>query len=110
MTGTAQKNLTLPVTAGTQALLALPAELTKPEAAEPCIRCGHCVEVCPVEISPVMITLAAEQDFFEIAADYGADACIECGNCTYVCPSKRPMLELMQYALSHVPQKNFSRP
>ena len=100
MTGAAQNSLAAAVTPGLPGLLALPEELVKPEQVEPCIRCGLCAAACPVDISPAMITLAAEQDLFELAKDYGAEACIECGNCTYVCPSKRPMLELVQYALN----------
>lgn len=100
MRGVAQEHLGVPVTGSTSAVLALAPEITKPASPEPCIRCGECVAHCPVEISPAMITLAAERDFFEVARDYGVEYCIECGNCSYVCPSKRPMLELIRYARS----------
>lgn len=102
MRGIAQEHLAVPVIASTTAVLGLPQEIVKPERVEPCIRCGECVAHCPVEISPVMITLAAERDLFEAARDYGAQHCIECGNCSYVCPSKRPMLELLRYASSRL--------
>lgn len=98
MTGPAIENLETSVMKETRAILGLPPEVVKPESLEPCIRCNQCVESCPVFISPVMITLAAEKDLFELAQDYGASLCIECGNCTYVCPAKRPMVELIQYA------------
>lgn len=98
MAGRALENLQTTVTPGMQGLLALPEELVKPEQVEPCIRCSKCVDACPVDISPALITLAAEQEQFALAMDYGAETCIECGNCSYVCPSKRPMVELIQYA------------
>lgn len=97
MAGTAVATLQVPVLKGTPGILGLPREVAKPEAVEPCIRCNRCVESCPVSISPVMITLAAEKDLLGIAQDYGASFCIECGNCSYVCPAKRPMVELIQY-------------
>ena len=100
MKGLAQATLDVPVLKSTSAVLALPKETAKPEEIEPCIRCGRCVEACPVEISPVMITLAAERDLFDIAHEYGAESCIECGNCAYVCPAKRPMVELIRYGAS----------
>lgn len=98
MRGRAVETAALPILKETSAVLGLPREVAKPESVEPCIRCGRCLESCPVSISPAMITLAAEKDLFELAEDYGAARCIECGNCSYVCPAKRPMLELIQYA------------
>ncbi len=98
MTGKAEADLSAPVMKGTQAILALPKEAIAPDEVEGCIRCQKCVEACPVEISPVMITLAAEIDDFEMAAMWGSELCIECGNCSFVCPSKRPMVELIRYA------------
>jgi electron transport complex protein RnfC len=98
MRGRAIENLDCPILADTRAILGLPPEEVKPGSVEPCIRCGFCVDHCPVSISPVMITLAAERGLFETAQEYGASFCIACGNCSYVCPSKRPMVELIQYA------------
>ncbi len=102
LSGHAQTRLEIPVMKGSKCILALPAEIAKPAEAEACVRCGKCIEVCPAGISPVMITLAAENDLFKIAEDYGADFCIDCGNCSYICPAKRPMTELMRYAATHV--------
>ncbi len=100
MRGTAQESLDVPILQSTEAILALPKEVARPLEVEPCIRCRLCVDACPVSLSPVMITLAAERDLFETAREWGAERCIECGNCSYVCPSNRPMLELIRYAVS----------
>ncbi len=101
MAGRAQVTAEVPVTAGTNAVLALPKEVAKEEGEEPCIRCNLCVDHCPVSLSPAMITLAAEQKEFAIAEEWNVTDCIECGNCAYVCPSKRPMLELIRLARDH---------
>ena len=101
MTGTALLSLDLPVVKKSRGILGLPREIVKPESVDPCIRCGRCIESCPESLSPVMITLAAENNLFDLAQDYGAHLCIECGNCSYVCPAKRPMVELIQYANAH---------
>ena len=100
MAGTAQMSTEVSARAGTNAILALPREVAKEEAEEPCIRCNRCVDHCPVSLSPVMITLAAERKEFTVAAEWSAADCVECGNCAYVCPSKRPMLELIRLARS----------
>lgn len=102
LSGAALSKLDFPVTAGASGLLALPKEVAKPEVAEPCIRCGKCLEVCPVDISPAMASLAAENGLLKLAREYGAGLCIECGNCSYICPSKRPLIELLRYAASAV--------
>jgi electron transport complex protein RnfC len=98
MAGTAQVTTEVPVTAGTNAILALPEEISKEETEEPCIRCNLCVDHCPVMLSPAMITLAAEQKEFAVAKEWNVGECIECGNCAYICPSKRPMLRLIRSA------------
>lgn len=98
MRGHLQKRQDVPILKGTTALLGLPPELRGAREEEPCIRCGRCVDVCPVEISPVMITLAAEKNLNELAQEYGAGECLYCGNCGFVCPSHRPMLELIRRA------------
>ena len=103
MLGITQLSLEVPVLKTTRAVLALPREATDFEAIEACIRCGRCIEACPAGISPAMIALAAEQNLFSLAREYGAGDCIACGNCAYVCPAKRPMTELVLYgAAGHI--------
>ena len=60
---------------------------------DPCIRCGWCVEGCPVRIHPAGLLAAAQADDPDLAETYGLAACIECGICNYVCPSRLPLLE-----------------
>ena len=98
MTGTAQETLDVPVTAGTNAILALPPVVARESHEQPCIRCNRCVDTCPVSLSPAMITIAAEHAEFEIAERRGAMDCVECGVCNYVCPSERPMATLLRLA------------
>ena len=101
MQGTALESLDVPLLKETPGLLGIPHELVKSGSVDPCIRCGRCVEVCPVSISPVTITLAAEKGLWDVAEEEGAHLCIECGNCAYVCPSRRPMVELIRTVHAH---------
>ena len=102
MRGVETPDREVPVIKGTQAVLALPAETVLRGSEEACIRCGRCLESCPVDLSPAMMTLAAERGLLENAKQYGLTACIECGNCAYVCPSKRPMLRRIREARASV--------
>lgn len=64
----------------------------RPVNPDPCVRCGWCVEGCPVRIQPAGLLEAAQRGDREMAERYGLHACIECGICSYVCPSRLPLL------------------
>ena len=58
-----------------------------------CLRCGWCVEACPVNIHPAGLLDAAQQNDPHLAERYGLKSCIECGICSYVCPARLPLLQ-----------------
>ncbi len=60
-------------------------------ASSQCIRCGWCVDHCPVRLN-----VSALNDDFELgqvrhAARAGSMRCVECGVCGYVCPARLPL-------------------
>jgi electron transport complex protein RnfC len=63
------------------------------EAAAACLRCGWCVEACPVNIHPAGLLDAAQLQDPALADAHGLRSCIECGICSYVCPSRLPLLQ-----------------
>ncbi|HNV86445.1 MAG TPA: RnfABCDGE type electron transport complex subunit C [Candidatus Omnitrophota bacterium] len=93
MSGVCVEDWNAPVIKGTQAIVALPPEDTKPRKVLPCIRCGLCLQACPVWINPCLIALAVETGNFDSLKAFHPERCVECGNCSYVCPSMRPMLQ-----------------
>jgi electron transport complex protein RnfC len=68
--------LDIPVTKGTSGvlLLAMPEKIE-----EPCIRCGKCVDICPLGLRPYQ--------------QQGMDECMECGCCAYECPTNRFLVQ-----------------
>jgi electron transport complex protein RnfC len=57
----------------------------------PCIRCGDCAAVCPVQLLPQQLFWYACADNESKLRDYGLIDCIECGCCDLVCPSHIPL-------------------
>lgn len=103
MMGFAVSSLDVPVTKGTSGIVALPeGGFFHAEEFGPCIRCGRCIDVCPMGLMPSMLSIYAEKGFYEGAKEYNLFDCFECGSCAFVCPSKRPIVQLIRLAKSQV--------
>ena len=102
MMGFAQSSLDVTVMKNTSGILLIPAEQVSQYTSEPCIRCGKCVEVCPMDILPATISQAVENERFDWAAQLNVLACIECGSCSYVCPSHRPLNQHFKRAKAEI--------
>ena len=57
----------------------------------PCIRCGDCAAVCPVQLLPQQLFWHASADNEQKLREFGLLDCIECGCCDLVCPSHIPL-------------------
>jgi electron transport complex protein RnfC len=93
MMGDTQPEQKTPIVKSTSGLLALSEENAVRRDAEPCIRCGKCVDVCPANLLPTSIYKAVEAEDIDRADELNANACCECGSCTYVCPSEIPLVQ-----------------
>lgn len=103
MMGFALYSLEVPVTKGTSGILVLPEEgVIHAEDFGPCIRCGRCIDICPMGLMPSMLSVLSEKGFYEETKDYNLFDCFECGSCTFVCPSKRPIVQLIRLSKSLV--------
>lgn len=88
-----------PVEKGTQGLLALAPSEVNPAPRSPCLRCGSCVEYCPVGLEPLELDLSLRKGDFARALNEGISSCIECGLCSTICPSRIPLMENFQQFL-----------
>ena len=64
----------------------------------PCIRCGKCMQACPVKLLPQQMYWHTRARDFEKVAEHKLSDCIECGACSYVCPSHIPLVDYFRFA------------
>ena len=105
MMGTAVADPAFPVLKQNNALVAFGPAVAALPAPGPCIRCGNCINACPMGLSPVEIAGAYTKNDGEMLDKLMVDLCIGCGTCSYVCPAKRPVTQTMNLAKA-VWQKN----
>lgn len=68
----------------------------------PCIRCGKCMDVCPVNLLPQQLYWHIRAKDFEKAQDHNLKDCIDCGCCSYVCPSHIPLVDYYRFAKTEI--------
>jgi electron transport complex protein RnfC len=99
MMGFAQYTLNVPIIKGTSGILALSKKDVNSGKESPCIKCGKCVEVCPMGLVPSMLSILGERNLYgEAKEEYDLLDCVECGSCVYVCPAKRKIVQYIRYS------------
>ncbi len=100
MTGTALPSLDYAVTKGFSGLLFLTQQDYPDES--PCIRCGACVDVCPMGLMPLKLAAYAKAGKFAEAKATNLADCFECGCCAWACPSQIKIVSWIKYAKNYV--------
>jgi len=96
MMGFTAGSLEAPITKGTSGVTVLTRDDVRRAAETTCVRCGRCVDACPLHLVPTKIALAARAGNEEVARRYHLQACVECGCCAYVCPASIPLVQLIR--------------
>lgn len=98
MMGFAQSNIDVPVLKGGSGILALSKEDVNAGRESACIRCGRCIEACPMGLNPSMLSILGQRGLFEEAKEeFNLLDCVECGSCVYGCPAKRNIVQYIRY-------------
>lgn len=93
MMGVAQASLSVPVTKAVNAVLCLSSAQNGESAHPVCIRCGKCLEVCPMGLEPLYLYRYSNAGDLDALKRPHLTDCIECGCCAYVCPGKVPLVK-----------------
>ena len=106
MMGFVIDSTTAPITKTTNCVLVThQRDVKKPETALPCIRCGECADVCPVNLLPQQLYWYAHSQEFDHIQDYNLFDCIECGCCDVVCPSRIPLVQYFRFSKTTIWQQ-----
>jgi Na+-translocating ferredoxin:NAD+ oxidoreductase RNF subunit RnfB len=76
------------------------------QTALPCIRCGECAAVCPMQLLPQQLYWHSQSENLAQLHAYNLSACIECGRCDVVCPSHIPLVHYFREAKGKIAVKN----
>ncbi|MEW8993159.1 electron transport complex subunit RsxC [Clostridium sp.] len=93
MMGTALFTLDIPAIKGTSGILCLTKAEAVPTVESNCIRCGKCVNACPMFLLPNKLNAQVVRGDYENFEKFGGLNCIECGACSYSCPAKRNLTQ-----------------
>ncbi|MBO4384619.1 MAG: electron transport complex subunit RsxC [Clostridia bacterium] len=93
MMGTAVPDLTVPVIKNTNAVLAFAEKDAGVPEETPCIRCGNCVNHCPMRLNPPAIAKAFNNKDGEALYRQRVNLCMECGACSFICPAHQPIVQ-----------------
>lgn len=112
MMGQAASSLDIPITKGTSGVVAFTEEAAAATHSKvyPCIRCGYCVDACPMFLDPSTLGLLARNEQFDVMANgYHLMDCFECGSCSFVCPSHIPLVQHFRMAKAAVRKPKVQR-
>jgi len=94
MMGFALPDLEAPATKTTSGFVFMSNKEVIDTTEAPCLRCGRCVDACPMNLLPTFIADKVKNGQYEEAMKLGVLDCIECGSCGFVCPSH---IQLVQW-------------
>lgn len=97
MMGISGYSLDVPVVKGTSGILAFTESEVSIRSTSNCIRCGKCVEVCPMNLIPAMLSAHSIRKNLEQCEKYHLMDCIECGSCSYICPAQRHLVQSIRW-------------
>lgn len=92
-------NLDVPMMKSSNCILSMTtAEAAEQDPAQTCIRCGKCVEACPMHLTPLFMRMNINKRKWDEVEALRVMDCIECGSCNYICPARLPLVQSFRTA------------
>ena len=92
MMGAAQYDLSVPTIKGVNAITVLGKKNDYAIEDSRCLRCGKCIDACPMKLMPVLMYKSMQSNDIEEMKSTNIMDCIECGSCAYTCPASVPLV------------------
>lgn len=105
MTGICAPNETVSVTKTTNGIVVLDEKEASSMDESSCIRCGRCVEVCPMHLNPYKLKNLCDMNELKEAKDNNIMDCILCSSCSYICPARRWIMSSIKNARELIAQR-----
>ena len=93
MMGFPQSTLDTPIMKGSNGIIAVDKDETEPIE---CIKCGRCVDVCPMELTPLYYYKLVSAQDWQGCKDRKIMDCMECRCCEFICSSKLPLVTMIK--------------
>lgn len=93
MMGKAVSNLDAPTTKGASSVLVMDEAEARRAPESNCIRCGKCMNACPMGLAPYLFSALVKNERIEEAKENNILDCIECGCCFFSCPANKPLTD-----------------
>lgn len=93
MMGFPLEDINVPIMKGSNGIIAIETDNTTPAN---CIKCGRCVDVCPMELKPLYFFKYAAEDNWDGFKEKSVMDCLECRCCEYICSSKLPLVSMIR--------------
>ena len=105
MMGISMPYTDVPIVKGSSGILGFSEEMIHGRVKQNCLRCGKCVEGCPMNLLPNIIKEAVVADDVEKLEKLNTMDCIQCGSCTYVCPAEQNPLRYVRTGKAKINKK-----